>query len=275
MNSVLTPDILRTHAGIFSLVLSRNVTFSTVLGITRAYFLSVEDFFNAINMLMMSAPELPWNLAICTTKAYSKTPVPARTHEAAPKIWAATEEWEDNFDDEVETMSWADGFKYLQRADIPQLGSAHSQTLTGYLFLADLASSGVVVPPTVEEVGKQVFRLNRGALHTLLELGVCLPGIDVEALTKEQVESLCIKAFVKLYRGVEAGLGDSDAAKMDYSPIMLEHALCKYKRFAKAGLCQFTEEELKPVVDAIIRAGQGADSDEDDEDGLEDDEEDV
>lgn len=124
--------------------------------------------------------------------------------------------------------------------------------MTGYLFLADLACSGVLEEPTVEEIGFHVAKMKKGAWGALAELGVTLPATD-DADTSI-LEDMAANAFVQLYRDVCTVLGEETVANLEFSPIVLEHTLCKYQRLSRKGLCNFSANSLESMIGTVAKA---------------------
>jgi len=93
-------------------------------------------------------------------------------------------------------------------------------------MVGDLALCGFIGMPTAEKMGELVARVGKSAKDGLKVLGL-LP-IDAEG---ERVKV----AFVKLHGYIMANLDTCSRQDMGYNVVMLEHALCKYKRILGEG----------------------------------------
>ena len=82
----------------------------------------------------------------------------------------------------------------------------------------------VVMMPSPEEMGGIVHLLNKGAVEGLQDVGLLPPG------RLSFAEDDVAAAFVTLYDFVFTSFDSQELDKMTYDPIMLEHALCKFKR---------------------------------------------
>ena len=97
--------------------------------------------------------------------------------------------------------------------------------LTAYLLVADYVEAGLVQEPTIEELAQLILELNRGALQGLRALGL-LP------LGKHHKVAPCdvLLAVRKVWAYLEENLSAEVKEETKLSPILLEHALCKYSR---------------------------------------------
>lgn len=93
-------------------------------------------------------------------------------------------------------------------------------SLIAMLIAGDLAAAGVYNMPTPEEMGKHICNLDKGAQNGLLKLGL------ISDKSKSDVEA----AVVEVCKYLDEHLSEAEKKVMGYSPIMVEHALCKYSR---------------------------------------------
>ncbi|KAJ6453402.1 hypothetical protein C8R45DRAFT_760465, partial [Mycena sanguinolenta] len=84
---------------------------------------------------------------------------------------------------------------------------------------------GVCEPPTEYEMAQQILTINAGAVGGLQALDYFQDGAS--ALKYEKHEG-----FIDLYQHLDNELTADEKARLHWGPICLEHALCKYKRFA-------------------------------------------
>ena len=96
--------------------------------------------------------------------------------------------------------------------------------LAALLISGDLAIEGIVPKPTVEEMGRIVFKLGKGALVGLIRLGL---------VEKKSVEQEVVSAFSFLYNYLERNLTTEVKTLISFDVFMLEHGLCKYSRVVK------------------------------------------
>lgn len=237
---------LRTRSGLFSDACLRGITLGTTLSFKKPYFQDLDDFTRTVQEIESSPSGFNMDLDICTMKAYGGNPAAKRSPKLAPDIWKATETWPSAMAAYgTAKMPWSEAVDWVQSSNMPQSGPG---TLTGYLLTADLACSGVVEEPTASEIAEQVLKLGKGALSGLVTLGIALS--KKATASKEAIAEACTDGFCDLYVAVKYALGD-DSERMGFSPIMLEHALCKFSRFKNLKVCNFTEDELKPIMEIL------------------------
>lgn len=93
-----------------------------------------------------------------------------------------------------------------------------------YQLLADMHAAGLVDAPSVEQIGRLVGELAAGGKAGLVAAGYCAgssSGREVAA------------AFVKFYGDVLAALTQEQADRLQWTPIVAEHTLCKLTRMLK------------------------------------------
>ncbi len=92
----------------------------------------------------------------------------------------------------------------------------------GWLLASDYAYAGLVGMPDSAEVGEIIFRIDAGGRG-----GLRLIGFSVD--TKEE----CAAAMLALWDLAQRFLTPAEIEEMGLDPIVLEHALCKFKRLSK------------------------------------------
>ncbi|KAI0069688.1 hypothetical protein K474DRAFT_1680739 [Panus rudis PR-1116 ss-1] len=143
------------------------------------------------------------------------------------KLWDAAEGWF-NFCDDNKTQQFTlqEIFNYIQALDCLCLNDAMAyEVATDYAVQTHL-----VIPPTVEEIGGFIWKLNGASLACLRCLDL-LPA-ETHAVTEDQV----ISAFAGLYNALQHYLDlQSDKAAVEtvhdqisFSPVMVEFALCQF-----------------------------------------------
>lgn len=232
----ITRDQALTHGGAFSFALGRATTISTSFVLNHPYLPTWTSFVDAktsVELTHNMANEIPsmkatiTDLHLCSMNAYGRTPNVHRNIEQARPIWEATEPWQ-VFVKKHQSgpIPWKEAFQWVKktRPEIPQI---KAMGLTGYLFLVDMAYAGIVVPPTVHDVGLQVNTMGRGAYNCLVHF--CLvPNTKRRSPARELIT---ITSFTQLFEDVLVALGTEEAERMGYDPVILEHTLCKYMRF--------------------------------------------
>ncbi|KAJ7698421.1 hypothetical protein B0H16DRAFT_1484478 [Mycena metata] len=94
--------------------------------------------------------------------------------------------------------------------------------LAAHLLVADFVEAKVVLPPSPKEMGDVIFELRSGALHGMQALDYfhTIPVLKAKAT----------EAFVVLYDHLDKALSNTEKKVLNWGPILLEHALCKYSR---------------------------------------------
>jgi hypothetical protein len=96
--------------------------------------------------------------------------------------------------------------------------------LTALLICGDLAMAGFVEKPTVKQMAKLIFCLEKGALLGLERLGLVPPKATFEEV---------LTCFSFLYDYLDANLSHEDKLLIHFDVITLEHGLCKYTHLVK------------------------------------------
>ncbi|KAG6379787.1 hypothetical protein JVT61DRAFT_10332 [Boletus reticuloceps] len=119
-------------------------------------------------------------------------------------------------------ISWTDARNWLQSQKLPGFQSG----MTFLQFLNNLSFTGVVEPPSVEEMADWINK-NRilGAYRGLKHLGYDLDGTG---------RAWTIAAFTHFYEHLNQNLTQEDQKALHFGPIFVEHLLCKMERFEKA-----------------------------------------
>lgn len=174
---------------------------------------------------------------LCNTAPY-RTPNPKRSPECVDKLWEISSRWEEllapTTNEKVDPANPYSGyysltefFDVLQSLRIPNVGS-----LGCYLLAADYAYTPLVKMPDYGDMANMVHRLNKGALGGLQDLGL-LPAGNHHFPQQDVYD-----AFLKAARFLDDNLTDEEMDEMVFDAIMIENALCKYRRLhiARRGL---------------------------------------
>ena len=89
------------------------------------------------------------------------------------------------------------------------------------LVVGDLVYAGIFEPPTLEEMGTMIHKVNKGAIAGLTKLHV---------LSGQHTAQQVIDALSHVYDAVHSGLTQEEWMGMGMDVLTLEHSLCKYKR---------------------------------------------
>ncbi|KAJ7065948.1 hypothetical protein B0H15DRAFT_807641 [Mycena belliarum] len=94
--------------------------------------------------------------------------------------------------------------------------------LTAHLIASDYADAGIIEPATVDEVAQKIVDIDAGAVDGLRALDYFHDSSPFGHHARN--------GFIDLYRYLDTELPALVKKRMQFSPHMLEHALCKYKR---------------------------------------------
>ncbi|KAF8229196.1 hypothetical protein L208DRAFT_1287814 [Tricholoma matsutake] len=107
----------------------------------------------------------------------------------------------------------------------PPLNFPNIGELTALLICGDLANVGVVEKPTVQQMARLMFDVDKGAILGLQRLGI------VKSLNPSVQEVEIRLSFLHNY--LETNLTAEEKELIGYDIDMLEHGLCKYTRLVK------------------------------------------
>ena len=100
-------------------------------------------------------------------------------------------------------------------------------SLSALLICGDLVEAGLVPMPSSRELAELIFKVGKGAKEGMAMLGLVKNGANREELGN---------AFESLDLALELKLTEEEKKAMGYNVIMLEHALCKFKRLTSRGI---------------------------------------
>jgi len=103
----------------------------------------------------------------------------------------------------------------------PQLGS-----LTAYLLTADLSYSGIMEPPTLEEICDMIRSLNKGAANALRKMRLIPLKDDNDTAIKDAYQ----QAFKSVHEMILSLIPTEKHATLFINYILTEHMLCKFSR---------------------------------------------
>lgn len=220
-------DLCHTRKGVFSILVYRGIVFNSSafrnlpedeLQLTFESYADWETYINKMQAHHPNRGDSFW----CNPKAYGRNQGKNRNLELAKSYWlySATVEWR------TQSAIIDIAKKLSKAAEAKQIG-----LLIGYMIAADLAYTGVVEMPEPEEIGKMVGQLMKGGASGLWYLGLS----PLEKATGDAFMDFLQNQFVALYHAVDELLTAAEKEEMGWNPIVLEHALCKFKRAVKDG----------------------------------------
>lgn len=208
-----SPENLSTRAGFFSALVYRGITHNTAFLLEhQTLFHDLEAWTTTYNNLKNTqSPDY-----FCNKSAYGQAT--DRSVNYASYYWRASgssnlTKW--LYSDEL--INFVDLFNLIRNAGsslLPSFG-----LLTSYLLAVDYASAGKATLPTVEEMGKVIFLIGKGALSGLQDLGfIC---------TNPAETSVC---FLAVFNELQRRIPAFRQGQMNFGFFFLEHFLCKSKR---------------------------------------------
>jgi hypothetical protein len=158
---------------------------------------------------------------------------PKRTVELASIYWEALADgkWERFINTCI--APFLECFNFIRcpasRKSFPQIGP-----LAAYLLTADMSYSGIVSPPSLDDITTVVYDINKGAASALEKLGLVTPRCGKGKLNRQE----CRNALEYIHGIVGRVLPSDQHAHLCYDYILIKHALCKFSRVSKKNLLQ-------------------------------------
>jgi hypothetical protein len=213
-------EVVRTTTGIFSAIVWHAITFGTQFAMEGPTVLtSCDDFEQKRNEMGEKHKTY-----FCDMSAYGSCN-PNRCVENATTYWESLRDgkWEGfvgarkvGFKECYDFLLCSKGPKLF-----PQLGP-----LTCYLLTADLSYSGVVEPPTLEEICDTIRDLNKGAANVLRKMRL----IPLKDSNSTEVKDAYRQAFKSVHETVISLIPSEQHAPLFVDYILIEHMLCKFSR---------------------------------------------
>lgn len=224
-------ESLHTQHGLASLATWRLVTFGTPSVYTeKRTFESVEEFIQ-ITKTRRADPYY-----FCDTEIYGRPIMqrcPSRSdgEQQLRTIWNNIQRLQ-IFLERGDKPTFRSTVDYLRTSKIGKKSAFPGfGPLTAMLFAGDLVLGDKVQEPSVEEMADIVVSMKLGASAGLTLLG--LDGIDDNP---DELDNRQRQAFIDLHSFLLTHISADDRAKMSYSVLTLEHALCKFTRAHKWNL---------------------------------------
>lgn len=200
---------LKSRAGLFSTLVYRGITHNTQFleDHVEVYFKNLQQFKERLKAYPRKEESF-----FCNTNAYGAWT--DRTPDNAAVYWTLSGKPEFN--------EWLIRSKPTTFSALVNLIQKHAPAfgpLSSYLLAADYAIAQVVPMPSMEEMGRLIFAIDKGG-----KKGMKLLGFPVSS--GEEVAD----GFVELDRRIRQSLGEDRLQKMGYNCFVLEHILCKHDR---------------------------------------------
>lgn len=208
---------LRTRAGFFSATVIRAVTFSAPVLVHDG-----RAFFNDLKSWTAMRAQVTDDRYLADITAMG-TPCQTRHPDTVPILWTNSHAWEALVADRS-TFPAVDFFHFLYGGPKRVLNVHGLGRLGAYLLTADYVYAGLVDMPSVSDMAYFINTIKGGALAGLQSVGL-LPSDRFD----ESHQSV-LAALRSLNHYVLQSFTDEELDLMGYDIIMLEHALCKFRR---------------------------------------------
>lgn len=233
MNSGTSFKFLKTRQGLFSLLLFRSISYNSQAflrcpsELRKVQFSDETEWLEYISDLEQAFPGEP-DKFFCNPNAVSNQPIMTRTLGNCSTCWVISQ-----------TVSWPPPSESTDQFPVPFLdmqaavlgwGSRSTTKLAGfgslneYLLLADMCAAGLVVMPSIAEMGEMICDIDKGAAEMLRLMGYLGPG-------KHKRDTVC--AFEKFFAQVDRSLTVEQREMFLWNTVTTEHTLCKFKRMVR------------------------------------------
>ncbi|KAJ7711753.1 hypothetical protein B0H16DRAFT_1815798 [Mycena metata] len=119
------------------------------------------------------------------------------------------------------SLLWSTPRKRIPASPLPD------RLLLTHLIISDYVNAGVVQKPDVGTMARTIYNIKAGGTSGLNALDYLY---DPEPLSREVTDG-----FKELYTFLDGQVTEAEKVRMEWSPICLEHALCKYKHVISEG----------------------------------------
>lgn len=217
------PSNINLPGALASVFIWRGITFACPVSLEHPTYFPTLASFQALVQQCSSSPDarLSDPMYICDKKAYGRY-LPDRSPDLAQVYFDAEPHFRDVFRKHEGPVPWKTFIhetqvRVQQKKVLPIIGD-----LMGSLLASDFSYSGLVAPPTVDEMAVVVSKLKAGAMDGLERCNLIVGTPDLESVQA---------AFKLAYAHLEAHLDPAVRQYICFDPIMVEHLLCKVKRF--------------------------------------------
>jgi hypothetical protein len=209
-------ESIRTRSGFYSLIIARVITYRS-----EAFFASDGYYPNLVAWeCFVEKHEGKPQEWFCNRRAYGSA-CRALSKDNASALWASSALWEPWLAHNPD-FTFTELYNFLKQKNHGQRVFPSVGELIAFVIAADITSLHIGPFPTVEETGKIISDIGKGARDCLVYSLGLVPNHATSAEIQTMVESL--------YGYLDTHLTDEQKACMDLHGLMLEHGLCKYKR---------------------------------------------
>jgi hypothetical protein len=209
---------IRTRAGFFSALVFRAITFGALAGqLPPGLFKTLQDWRTFLKLHQGKGRK--W---LCVENAYGPWQK-NRTPSLASDLWQSSSLWSGFIAKEVNFDSLIDFLTKDHPGKFPNIGP-----LTAFLLAGDYAHTPLIPMPTPEVIGKHIHNMKKGAYDGLQRLGL------LHTTYKKNDASATVEKFQLLYNFLDNRLTAEEKSLIVFNGLMLENALCKYKRSEQA-----------------------------------------
>lgn len=239
----LLMERITTNEGLFSLLVARGITFGTLFfqEASKQMFEGWEDLNEEAEKFSGQSPTF-----FCDKAAYGLS---NRSFEDGEAYWTNTVDASHTFTsqwhDLVRTLPipfvTAKDFLSKPASRFPNIGE-----LTALLTIGDLVYAGIVVAPSVEEMGTIVASMDKGAANLLVRIGLVERPVVVQrennmGKTKQKTKGKLDKkrtaeAFETSFAHLQRFATEQEKIDWGFDVIMTEHSECKCQKAVGYGL---------------------------------------
>lgn len=209
--STIYSDPLRLHdkVGFWNALCYRGVFYGSRYGMEHCLFFNSYDEWVAFHKSLGKEDSYFSNVS-----AYGVSNM-HRTIKSVEKYWNTCHLWT-TFLVKHPKPTFKDMYYFIKASRFFNIGK-----LANILVCGDYVSAGIIPMPSAEMIGDIIFDVGKGAVDGMERLDIVPQGVSKEYF---------IHQFSSLNTFLEGQLSTDEKVLMDYSVIMLEHGLCKYKR---------------------------------------------
>ncbi|KAJ3926508.1 MAG: hypothetical protein NXY57DRAFT_905541 [Lentinula lateritia] len=208
---------INTREGIFSGLIFRGILFNTptLRELDNGGFF---DSWEAWKQFVLHH-EQKGDDYLCNKSAFGRTN--GRSHHNAHRFWIASAKLHAKLQEPSITFTQIIDYIANTKGDDSKSLFVTFGVLSAYLFAVDLVYAGCIPHPSLQEIAAIIPKLDKGALHGLLNLGFASSSSEVEI----------VPAFITLFHRLDCDQKLLPIKKqIGFDFFMLEHSLCKLSR---------------------------------------------
>ena len=206
-------NIIDTPIGLWNALIVRGITFGCdIIQEGPQLYNSLEEWSNKVTASESKGSQYICKVNIYGNAIYNRHKGIGRSPAMAANYWNAAHASDWASMGQGEKRSFDGAVKFFRQFDL--IGP-----LIAVLLAGDYSCAGKFDMPDAHTMGGYIKSISAGALGCMKLMGMVSGKGDKKS---------CQKAFVDLYEALDLALTDEEKSKMNFSPIMLEHAMCKY-----------------------------------------------